>query len=1063
MDSSLLDSVKEYDVCCFFETFVEKKDVDGFNSIFKGYDLTWVYAERKCVMGRASGGCLIMVKENYNSCIKCVKLGGRYVIAISKSKQICYILPVYLNPSAWENDFYSLKDYLLEWSGNHFIIMGDVNARTGTGQTLIGDILSCSNELVNLQRNSRDHTLNRNGKLMLELMAEFNLVILNGRTRNDIMGECTFIAERGSSVIDLCCVHSDLLQYVHSFSVGIKTHSDHMPIILYLNLGQPIACNNTPTLAPKLKWCNERKDDFCSRLNLCMKSIICDSGSIDNKMYVLDCIIKEAARYKPERKLKCRYRTAWFDKECEVLRRVSFHKLKQFRRTNNIGDKLDYVQHNKLFKQLCINKQNKHYLNCITSINNARSTKEFWEGVNNLKNKKALVLPNNIAPEKWIEHFLGLFSPISVMKPIQYACPLIINEELDKPFSVDELCMVLSKCKGGKSPGPNRIPYEFYVNATPDFHRSLVKVFNDIFTTATVPMSFKESVIFPLYKSGNKEEVKNYRGISLNNVNSKIFESLLLERLSKWAEQGILKESQAGFRVGYSTLDNIFTLCNIVQLKMTQKRQKVYAFFIDFSAAFDTVDRNLLFYKLSTLGMSTKMMDAVKALLTGTRSSVWYHEGVTNEFNIDIGVKQGAILSPLLFALFLNDLEDALDGGGIMIGNCKIKMLGFADDVVVLSSNPLILQKMINSIEKYVGQCNMRLNLNKSKVMIFRKGGKLARNERWTFNGQPVQVVNEYKYLGLTISSKITLRKHMECKSMTAKKSINALWSPIFENNKILPEAKIKLFKSCIRTLICYGAQIWGCKPYEDIEKVMRFFLKKLFRLPSWTPTAFLCLETNTEPLHLHTLKLHCTYLIKIMTMSSSRYPHIVAKECMKKKAGWYSDLTVLLEKMELPFAHLSSMGQECVNGWASIFTDLQAKLLLSYKQSYEDKVGSSLNFQVHKYLNFNLGGKNYISNSAISMESKRFIIKMRGEILLKSGSSCFNEQPACLACGIPGMQEDLFHFLAECRRYADLREKWFNVPKLDCEAALNLLNGCNWHALCGFGKEAYELRASFN
>ena len=203
----------------------------------------------------------------------------------------------------------------------------------------------------------------------------------------------------------------------------------------------------------------------------------------------------------------------------------------------------------------------------------------------------------------------------------------------------------------------------------------------------------------------------------------KILMAVLNNRLTKWVkEKDKLLEYQAGFRQKYSTVDNIYNLCCIVHLKFHEKR-KVYAFFVNFKAAFDCVPRKALLYKMSCMGISLKFLRLLSALYSDTQSAVWNGSRLSDYFETKSGVKQGCLLSPLLFALYLNDLHDAL-GGGICVDGINVRLLLYADDIVILADKPAVLQQMITKLEGYCQDWNMTVNLTKSKIMVFRKGVK---------------------------------------------------------------------------------------------------------------------------------------------------------------------------------------------------------------------------------------------------------------------------------------------------------------------------------------------------
>lgn len=238
----------------------------------------------------------------------------------------------------------------------------------------------------------------------------------------------------------------------------------------------------------------------------------------------------------------------------------------------------------------------------------------------------------------------------------------------------------------------------------------------------TIPQQFKEALIYPLHKKGCTSDPANYRGISFLNGSYKVFTAILQGRLTAWIDSNnLLKEYQAGFRSGYSTIDHIFVLRSIAESYILRGK-KIYSMFVDFKAAFDTVDRNALFYKLYRMGMSRKFGRVLQKLYADTQAAVWDGEAKSEWFETRSGVRQGCALSPGLFALFIEDLTECLPGGIDFSGSC-VKALMFADDIVLLANSPESLQLMINRLYEYCSMWSLIVNLEKSKIMIFKNGG----------------------------------------------------------------------------------------------------------------------------------------------------------------------------------------------------------------------------------------------------------------------------------------------------------------------------------------------------
>ena len=175
------------------------------------------------------------------------------------------------------------------------------------------------------------------------------------------------------------------------------------------------------------------------------------------------------------------------------------------------------------------------------------------------------------------------------------------------------------------------------------------------------------AIIKPLYKNvGEREDPSNYRGISLLSCLGKVFSNLINDRLTRFVnENNIIGPEQAGFRSGFSTLDHIFSLKTLIDIYLN-KHKRLYCWYVDYSKAFDTVSRTELWSKLLNNNISGKLFQIIYNMYKSAKSCVSVNSTLTDNFSCMIGVRQGDNLSPLLFSIFLNDLnlflEPAHDG-----------------------------------------------------------------------------------------------------------------------------------------------------------------------------------------------------------------------------------------------------------------------------------------------------------------------------------------------------------------------------------------------------------------
>ena len=189
----------------------------------------------------------------------------------------------------------------------------------------------------------------------------------------------------------------------------------------------------------------------------------------------------------------------------------------------------------------------------------------------------------------------------------------------------------------------------------------LTVLFNKILQEGCFPQLWRKAIIFPILKGGSPHEPSNYRRISLLCSLSKIFTKRINNRLVMWAgENNVRHEEQAGYRNNYSTGDQIFTLQCLVQKYLYKKEGRCYVIFVDFSKAFDAIPHLLLWFKLINIGIHGRVLKVLRSMYLALKSCVRTPEGITNFFECKTGTRQGCMLSPFLFILYIGELLDML-------------------------------------------------------------------------------------------------------------------------------------------------------------------------------------------------------------------------------------------------------------------------------------------------------------------------------------------------------------------------------------------------------------------
>ena len=320
----------------------------------------------------------------------------------------------------------------------------------------------------------------------------------------------------------------------------------------------------------------------------------------------------------------------------------------------------------------------------------------------------------DVSGKTWEEHFKTLFNEHEgEIEDIMPEIKTDINEELNKPLTMTEFQTIISKLKNNKDVGPDRIPNEFCKHVTSEIKVIILNLLNFNLKFGMTAETLCEDFITVIHKEGKRSNPDNYRGICIANSILEILSSLLEARLKVFCKkQNLINEAQIGFQENSRTSDHILTLKTIInKYVIDQKWKKIYACFIDFKKAFDSVWHTGLFRKLENLGINGNFLNLIKSIYKNTKCAVQVQGKTTNPFNYEKGVHQGNPSSPLLFNIFINDLFDKLKSTqDISLDTQTFNILMYADDLIILSTSKENLQKNLNLLNEYCNKWKLEIN-----------------------------------------------------------------------------------------------------------------------------------------------------------------------------------------------------------------------------------------------------------------------------------------------------------------------------------------------------------------
>ena len=365
----------------------------------------------------------------------------------------------------------------------------------------------------------------------------------------------------------------------------------------------------------------------------------------------------------------------------------------------------------------------------------------------------------------------------------------------------------LAALKPGKAPGPDlvhpRILKEFSRELAPGLQRLYQKSLDE----GIVPQDWRTANVVPLHKGGSKSSVGNYRPVSLTSVICKVLESVLKDAIvSHLKRHRLLNKTQHGFVSGRSCLTNLLTFLEDVT-KSVDEGLSVDVIYLDFAKAFDKVPHQRLLAKLKAHGIDGEMCGWIAEWLRGRTQVVTINGASSREVGVMSGVPQGSVLGPILFLVFVNDMD----------ARVKSRLLKFADDTKLYlplkdDNSWEILQNDLNELCNWSREWQMVFNVNKCATLHFGHGNR--RNE-YSMRGKALAKVDEIKDLGIIINRNLKPSKQCLAAAKKASRVVGMLYRNI--TNKT-PSIMSRLIKQLVRPHLEYAIQAWSPWLRKDID-----------------------------------------------------------------------------------------------------------------------------------------------------------------------------------------------------------------------------------------------------
>lgn len=435
----------------------------------------------------------------------------------------------------------------------------------------------------------------------------------------------------------------------------------------------------------------------------------------------------------------------------------------------------------------------------------------------------------------------------------------LINVE---PTNPNEVCKILLELKRNSSPGEDEVTVLDLINLKDHVTGIISKLINNVFTTGVFPPELKKNKITPIFKSGKKDQMNNYRPITVVNTLSKVLERVIKERLMSFIdENSLLDQYQYGFVKSSSTLAATVDFISTIS-KALDEGKIVVVVFIDLKKAFDVVSHDLLLRKLQDLGLGPLFLKLLNTYLVDRKQFVSL-SGISSEVLINnYGVPQGSVLGPLFYALYVLSLKSA---------KLRARYFTFADDTaqIYIGDNEQELVKIINDdlnlYYKWLIFNRLKLNTGKTQFMLFKQKNKRVGDMNIKINNVNLERASSVKYLGLVIDESLNWQMHIN--KITQK--IHSLIPCIYKSRSYLThKTKMNVYNAFFVSHIRYLLPIWGtcCKTkFSEVQVTQNKVLKIMFNYNIATHTETLYSELDVFNLEGLLLLEQCKLIYKIL------------------------------------------------------------------------------------------------------------------------------------------------------------------------------------------------------
>ena len=547
-----------------------------------------------------------------------------------------------------------------------------------------------------------------------------------------------------------------------------------------------------------------------------------------------------------------------------------------------------------------------------------KSYRDFWKTIKKLKGSErvtAKVIDDNYTDETIVNNFRNIYSTLynsvddrkindtklKIENLVENKCNKKLCNSNCHKVSSEQIKNAIKCLNNGKDDETYNIYSDNFLHATDLTHNILSQLVTAMLIHGTASELINKSIIKPIPKNKQKSlsDSKNYRAISKNSIISKIIDHVLINLIG---EKMNTTDYQFAYKAGFSTSLCSFLVAETISYYRS-RGSNVYMLSLDASKAFDRVQYSKMFDKLISKDVCPLIIRFILNSYLISKSLVKWNKTQSEPFSINNGVKQGAVLSAPLFALYVDDLLIKLNNSkqGCHIGYMSANAFGYADDIVILSPTCKALKFLIAICEEYASEHKIQFNPDKCTLLIFSDSDFYHNNVNIVISGCKIKNVKQEKHLGHTFqNSRNIINFDAVIKDIKVRSNII-----VNQFRPISWQSKATLFMSQCSSL--YGCHLWNLddNKISELNTAWNVSCRKVLNLDSRTRTYLISPLMNSMPIEDIIMHRMLSFFLNGLKHKSIMISFLFTNVLTSKSSDMLRNINTILQKANIKYEEL--------------------------------------------------------------------------------------------------------------------------------------------------------------